>query len=255
MKSKHIVIVGGTSGSGRVLVRRFSEKQNLVSLLGRHPSPEVQQHFSGVSFYQVDLSDINNILKVINQLVLDNGEITYLIFYQRFRGNGDNWEGELQISLTATKMIIETCTELFDGSDENSIVVVSSLAGHLIHDEQPVSYHMAKAGLIQMVRYYAVMLGSRGIRVNCVSPSTVIKDETKQYYAEQEDLRKLYEKIIPLHRMGKAEDIADAIEFLCSDKASYITGQEIIVDGGLSLIGQSSLARHLGDLDNLKVTR
>ena len=255
MQSKHIVIVGGTSGSGRVLVRRFSEKQNLVSLLGRHPSPEVQQHIPGVSFYQVDLSDINNILKVINQLVADNGKISHLIFYQRFRGTGDNWEGELQISLTATKLIIETSTKLFDGSDENSIVVVSSLAGHLIHEEQPVSYHMAKAGLNQMVRYYAVMLGSRRIRVNCVSPATVIKDESKQYYTEQVDLRKLYEEIIPLHRMGTSEDIADVIEFLCSDKSSYITGQEIIVDGGLSLVGQASLARHLGGLDNLKVTR
>jgi len=254
MQSKHIVIVGGTSGSGRVLVRRSSEKQNLVSLLGRHPSPEVQQHLTGVSFYQVDLGDITDVLKVIKKFVADNGKITHLIFYQRFRGNGDNWEGEFQISLTATKLIIETCTELFDGSDENSIVVVSSIAGHLIHTEQPVSYHMVKAGLNQMVRYYAVMLGSRGIRVNCVSPSIVIKDESKQYYSEQGDLRKVYEKIIPLHRMGKAEDIADVIEFLCSNKSSYITGQEIIVDGGLSLIGQSSLASHLGNFDNKRIS-
>jgi len=252
MQTKHIVIVGGTSGSGRVLVRRLSEKQNLVSLLGRHPSPEVQQQISGVRFYQVDLGNTSDVLKVINKFVADNGKISHLIFYQRFRGNGDNWDGELQISLTASKLIIETCTELFDGSDENSIVVVSSLAGHLIHAEQPVSYHMAKAGLNQMVRYYAVMLGSRGIRVNCVSPSTVIKDESKQYYAEHGDLRKVYEKIIPLHRMGTAEDIADVIEFLCSNKSSYITGQEIIVDGGLSLIGQSTLAMQLRNPDNKK---
>lgn len=255
MPAKHIVIVGGTSGSGRVLVRRFSDKQDRVSLLGRHPSPEVLQQMPGVRFYQVDLWNPDDVLKVIPQFIAENGKITNLIFYQRFRGTGDNWEGELQISLTATKMIIETCTELFDGSDKNSIVVVSSLAGHLIHDEQPVSYHMAKAGLNQMVRYYAVMLGLRGIRVNCVSPSTVIKDESKKYYAEQNDLRKLYEEIIPLHRMGTAEDIADVIEFLCSAKSSYITGQEIIVDGGLSLVGQTSLARHMGNLDNLKVTR
>ena len=82
----------------------------------------------------------------------------------------------------------------------------------------------------------------------------MMKDESRQYYVEKEDLRKLYEKIIPLHRMGKAEDIADVIEFLCSDKASYITGQEIIVDGGLSLVGQSSLAKHLWDTNHLKIT-
>lgn len=254
MQSKHIVVVGGTSGSGRVLVRRFSEHQNRVSLLGRHPSPEVQQQFPGIRFYQVDLGNITDVLNVIKKFVADNGKITHLIFYQRFRGEGDNWEGELQISLTATKIIIEMCTELFDGSDENSIIVVSSTAGHLIHTEQPVGYHVAKAGLNQMVRYYAVMLGSRGIRVNCVSPSTVIKEESKQYYAEQENLRKVYEKITPLHRMGKAEDIADIIEFLCSDKSSFITGQEIIVDGGLSLIGQSALAKQWGNPDIINST-
>jgi len=252
MQSKHIVIVGGTSGSGRVLVRRFSEGQNRISLLGRHPSPEVQQQMPGVQFYQVELGNTSDVLKVIQKIVADNGKISHLIFYQRFRGSGDKWEGELQISLTATNLFIESCTDLFDGSDENSIVVVSSTAGHLIHIEQPVGYHVAKAGLNQMVRYYAVLLGSRGIRVNCVSPSTVIKEEAQQYCAEQEGLRKVYETITPLSRMGKAEDIADVIEFLCSAKSSFITGQEIIVDGGLSLIGQSTLAMQLGNPDSIK---
>jgi len=254
MQSKHIVIIGGTSGSGRVLVRRLSENQARVSLLGRHPSPEVQQHLPGVHFYSVDLRNISDVSDIINKIVVDNGKITHLIFFQRFREKENNWEGELQVSLTATKEIIEAGSEVFDESGENSIVVVSSIAGHLIHSEQPVGYHIAKSGLNQMVRYYAVTLGPRGIRVNCVSPSIMMKDESRQYYVEQEDLRKLYESIIPLHRIGKAEDIADVIEFLCSDKASYITGQEIIVDGGLSLVGQSSLAKHLWDMNHLKMT-
>ena len=127
MQSKHIVIIGGTSGSGRVLVRRLSENQARVSLLGRHPSPEVQQHLPGVHFYPVDLQNISTVLEVINKVVADNGKITHLIFFQRFREKENNWEGELQISLTATKEIIEAGTEVFDGSGENSIVVVSSI--------------------------------------------------------------------------------------------------------------------------------
>jgi hypothetical protein len=252
MRSKHVVIVGGTRGSGRVLVRRFSERYFAVSLLGRRPSPEVKHNLPGVFFYPVDLGDREGIRRVVNQLVAEHGRITSLIFYQRFRGSGEAWEGELSISLTATKQIIELCTESFDETGNMSVVIVGSAASHLIHDEQPVGYHIAKAGLNQMVRYYAVTLGLRGIRVNCVSPATLIKEESANYYAEQSELRSMYEKIIPLRRMGKAEDVADVIEFLCSDKASYITGQEIIVDGGLSLIGQSSLAQHLWVIDHLE---
>lgn len=245
MPSKHILIVGGTRGSGRVLVRRFAGNHDQISLLGRHPSPEVRQQLPGVHFFPVDLQDSNSISDVIDRVVKETGKITHLIFFQRFRGTDDDWQGELQISLTATRQIIEQSVDFFDPSQKNSIVIVSSMAAHFVHNEQPVSYHVAKAGLNQMVCYYAVTLGPRSIRVNCVSPSMVIKEESQQYYEENKDLRRLYEEIIPLRRMGTAEDIADAIEFLCSDKASYITGQEIVVDGGLSLRGQSSLARSL----------
>lgn len=255
MKHKHIVIVGGTSGSGRVLVRRFSEKHNIVSLIGRHSPPEVNLNLLGVYFYKVDLCDNILINEAIDQIVSDHGPISHLVFYQRFRGEGDDWFGEIQVSLTATKNIIEKLSVSFDNSIEKSIVVVGSLASHLIHDEQPVSYHMVKAGLNQMVRYYAVLLGSKGIRVNCVSPSTVIKEESKSFYAEQVNLRRLYEDITPLKRMGTSEDIADVVEFLCSIQSKYITGQEIMVDGGLSLVGQTSLARSLSKMDGLRVTR
>jgi NAD(P)-dependent dehydrogenase (short-subunit alcohol dehydrogenase family) len=247
MQSKHIVIVGGTSGGGRVLVRRFSKGHNMISLIGRHASPEVEQHLPGVRFYQVDLGKIPDVVNTIQKFVEDNGKITHLIFFQRFRGTGDSWEGEIQVSLTATKKIIETCSDLFDGSGENSIVVISSTAAHLVHTEQPVSYHVAKAGLNQMVRYYAVLLGPKGIRLNCVSPSTVIKEESKEFFANHPEICQTYESVTPLRRMGKSEDIADVVEFLCSKKSSFITGQEIIVDGGLSLIGQSTLVKQSGD--------
>lgn len=255
MRKKHVVIVGGTRGSGRVLVRRFSEGGQLISLLGRHPSLEVKRQLEGVCFYQVDLGDAAGVNKVIDQLIRENGKISCLIFYQRYREGGDDWVGEWQISLTATKMIIDQCIDNFDGLSDNAIVVVSTTASRFIHDEQPVSYHVAKAGLNQMVRYYAVTLGPKGIRVNCVSPSIVIKEESREFYTKQKELRHLYEKITPLRRMGNADDIADVIEFLCSDKSLFITGQEIVVDGGLSLVGQSSLARKLTNLKNLKVTR
>lgn len=106
-----------------------------------------------------------------------------------------------------------------------------------------------------MVRYYAVTLGPRRIRVNSVSPGTVLKDESKDFYLKNEQLYNLYKGIIPLGRMGTAEEVANVVAFLCSSKASFITGQNIVVDGGLSLIWQETLARKVASLDHLRVTR
>jgi NAD(P)-dependent dehydrogenase (short-subunit alcohol dehydrogenase family) len=94
-----------------------------------------------------------------------------------------------------------------------------------------------------------------GIRVNCVSPGTTVKDENRNFYKQNLSLRELYAGITPLRRMGTAEDVAAVVAFLCSKQAGFITGQNIIVDGGASLQWPESMARGLAALDTLPVTR
>ena len=121
--------------------------------------------------------------------------------------------------------------------------MVSSVADYYIAEEQPVGYHVAKAGLVQLARYYALTLGSRGIRVNIVSPCVVAKIEAKEYYDNNPELVAKFERFVPLGRMGNPDDIINAILFFASSKANYITGQNIVVDGGLTLRTHESLIR------------
>lgn len=254
-EKKHILIVGGTRGMGRALVKSFAEEGHTLSVIGRRQPSEADRQILGVCYWTVDLLNQEQLSQSLTEIISQNGKLTNLVFFQQYRGEGDEWEGEIETSLTATKNVIEALAGEFDDSIEKSIVIVSSVAGQYIAQEQPLSYHVAKAGINQMVRFYAVTLGSQGIRVNSVASGTMLKEESKHFYFQNEELHNLYKSIIPLGRMGTSEELANAIAFLCSPKSSFITGQTIVVDGGISLQWHESLARKLTPMSNLNVSR
>jgi NAD(P)-dependent dehydrogenase (short-subunit alcohol dehydrogenase family) len=240
MNNRHVLIVGGTRGIGHSLVKVFA-KNSIVSVIGRHPPMPSEKDMPNISYWATDLSDTRRLKKTLKAIILKNGKLGSLIFFQRYRGQGDTWAGEIAVSLTATKNIIEYLTDKFDDAAEKAIVIASSLASHYIVREQPVGYHVAKAGLNQLARFFAVNLAPREIRVNCVIYGAVLKEELRDFYLKHKKLHALYKNITPLGRMALPKDIANAVQFLCSEKASFITGQNLVIDGGLTLIGQESL--------------
>lgn len=258
MKAKnrqHTLIVGGTRGIGRVLVKILSEHKQAVSVIGRRPPLfEKDKKLADVNYETLDLREQSRFSKVFDEIIRKNGRLDNLIFFQRFRGDEDDWQGELDVTLTATKKIIDLVSGRFN-TRGGSIVITSSVASYFIADEQPLSYHVGKAGLNQLVRYYAVKLGANGIRVNAICPGTVLKEESKEFYRRNRKLMNLYKKIIPLGRMGASEDVTNLAAFLCSPQASFLTGQTIILDGGLSIRNHESIARKLVSLDQIKITR
>ncbi len=245
MQRMHSLIIGGTRGIARALVKKWSEEGHLLSVIGRRQPAEDGWQLPNVHYWSADLLDSERLMSVLAEIIRQNGRLNNLVFFQRYRGEGDNWACEIELNLTVTKKVIERLVDEFADAGEKSVVIISSVASDFILDEVPVSYHVAKAGQNHLVHYYAVTLASRGFRVNSVSPAIVMKEEARNYYLQNEPLHDLYKTIIPLGRMGSSEDIANAIGFLCSENASFITGQNIVVDGGLSLRSQQSLARKL----------
>lgn len=248
MNDQHCLIVGGTRGLGREIANLFAQQGRRISVFGRRAPNADEANSANISHWTLDVTDTPAVTTALQEAVKKNGPINYLVFLQRYRGEGDKWDGEISTSVTATQRLIELAVPQFTTTGDRSVVLVSSIADTFISASQPVGYHVAKAALVQMTYYYAVVLGPKGIRVNCVSPCTMVKDENSNFYMKNDQPRKLFETVIPLGRMGTSKDAAQAVNFFCRPESSFITGQKITVDGGVSLLSQEALARQVTGL-------
>lgn len=244
---KHVLIFGGTKGLGRATARLFAGAGELVSVIGRNPpaGKPNNKEAADIQYFKFDLGQPEQINGTLEKIFADRSLPDNLVFCQRYRGKEDDWAGEWAVSLTATKKAIDFWVGKLPEKRDGAIVITSSLAGEFIVPEQPLSYHLAKAALNQLIRYYAVTLGAKGVRVNGVSPGLLVKEESRDFFSQNKPLSELYRQITPLGRLITAEEIAAVIFFLCSPDASAITGQNLVVDGGLCLRGQAALAKEL----------
>jgi NAD(P)-dependent dehydrogenase (short-subunit alcohol dehydrogenase family) len=241
----HSLIVGGTKGLGRVITRLLAQRGDAVSVFGRSEVAEADRAAGEVDSYQLDITDTAEVAAAIGQLVAKRGPLNYCVFLQRYRGKDDAWAGEIATTLTATKNIVDMLVPHMSKSADKGLVMVSSVFARYVGEGQAVSYHVAKAGLDQLMRFYALNLGGEGVRCNGVTPFTFLKEESRQFYFDNQEIMTVYKEMIPLRRMGTTEDSANAIVFLCSDKSAFLTGQNITVDGGLSLVWPESLVRRM----------
>ena len=251
----HTLVIGGSKGIGRTLVRSLADDGQVVSVISRS-EPAGLSELPFVRAWTADVADADALDTALSSALSAHGPVSGAALLQRYRGDGDDWAGELATSLTATRVVLDWVGEHRQLEAEGtSVIVIGSAAGSFIASEQPVSYHVAKAGISQMVRYYAVALGSKGVRVNAISPGTIVKEESQSFYGNNPELERLYRDIIPLGRMGTARDVANLAMFLLSDRASFLTGQNIVLDGGVSLHWHEALARRVSPLRDLNVSR
>lgn len=240
---KKVFIIGASSPAAMATANIFLKKKYEVHLTSRSKINK-----SGFIFYQLDLNSKKEIKNLFNKL--DKNKILFdsIIFFQRARENKENFEKELNVSIKATKEIINLFSKTCTLDYQKSVTILSSAAAENIATEQGLAYHISKAAMNQLIRYYAVKLGCKNIRVNGVQPALIYKERAKVYYEKNSSLIDLYQSIVPLKRMGTVDDIAKLVYFLSSGDAAYITGQIIKIDGGLGLHESASL----GNIVNIK---
>ena len=247
MSGQHVVVVGGTRGLGRIVVENFLARGCSVSVISRRQPPEFVEG-PHLRHFAADLEKPESFGGLPAQIRDALGPISYLVLSQRFRGEGDPWVGEIQVGLTASRNLIEGFMTHFTDAGDRAIGVVSSAYAEFVGSSQPVGYHVVKSGLNAMVRYYAVTLGRKGIRVNAIMPLTHLKPESRADYEKNEQLMEVFRRLVPLGRMGTAEESANALDFLCSERASFINGQSLFLDGGVSVVFQEEVAKNFSGL-------
>ena len=231
--NKRVLVCGGSDGIGLGIARAFEGLGATVSITGTRNADTYANDFTGFGFYQLDVQDSESIASLrshFDQLdVLVNSVGAVLWKKAEFERAG--FEKILSINLSGAMELYMAFQELLRDSG-GSIVSIDSVASINPAINNP-AYSASKAGLVQLTRSLAKKWGPEGIRVNTVAPGLVPTKMTVNQAGPEQEAQ--FSKVNPIGRFGTPDDIAGAAVFLASPLASYITGQQIIVDGGLTL--------------------
>jgi NAD(P)-dependent dehydrogenase (short-subunit alcohol dehydrogenase family) len=234
------VVTGGASGIGRAVAELFAARGAKVAVLDRDGAgaTEAASAIGGHGF-EVDVRDGDAVARAIDEAASRLGGLTILV---NNAGVGDLrplhtvdervWRRLLDVNLTGTYHGMRYTIPKMVDAGGGAIVNVASLSG-LSPTRNEAPYSAAKAAVIALTKSGALEYGP-AVRVNCVAPGFV-RTALTAIWDDHPDAFAPIRGAIPLQRIGEAEEIAELIAFLCSDRASYITGQTIVIDGGLSL--------------------
>lgn len=187
-------------------------------------------------FQQADVTDSIKIEALAKEIADKEGAIDFLVNNAGItrdnlllRLKEEDWDAVLNINLKGAYICTKAVARCMLKQRKGAILNIASVVGEIGNPGQ-ANYVAAKAGLIGFTKSIAKELGSRGIRVNALAPGFIATGMTEGLPSE---LKQKYLEAIPLGRFGSAEEVAEAACFLLSDRASYITGQVLNIDGGL----------------------
>jgi len=257
---KVAVVTGAARGIGKNIARILGEAGATVVICDLDKATletteaELCAASLDVSSMVVDLSRSQAAHSVIQDVVQKTGKLDILVNNARsgkrmafLDENEVTWDETMAVTLKAAFFCSQEAIRVMKTKDSGGVIVnISSVAALAVSQESP-SYHIAKAGLLQATRLLAVNGGPYGVRVNALLPGFVVQDEHQPRYRSpnNQSYRETAEYCHPLGRTGFSADIANAVSFLCSENASFITGQCLTIDGGLLLQDPSCLAFRL----------
>jgi Tropinone reductase 1 len=243
LNNKKVLVTGGTKGIGLAVVKEFLELGAEVSVVARNTSGLVEKLRSNKLFViEGDLADAMFRKKIIHTINDRWGKLDVLVnnvgtnIRKKFIDySEEEYRRLFEINLFGMIDLTQQSFSILKSSGNASVINVASVAGSVDVQSGP-PYGMTKAAIIQLSRHLAAEWAEHHIRVNTVSPWYIETPLTESVLSQPDRLEKILTRT-PMARVGQPKEVASLIAFLAMDKSSYITGQNIMVDGGMSVKG------------------
>ena len=258
LTAKTVVVTGGSSNIGRAIALAFAAEGSNVVIAdiddkkGTQVAKQISEQSGKVLFVKTDVTDHILVNRMINKAIDTFGQIHILVncvgwtidrmFIEKERSE---WEKEVNINLWGCINCTRAVVEHMINNKYGKIINISSDAGRIGEFREAV-YSACKGGIIALSKSLAKEVGRYGITVNVVCPGVIIPDDSEMgemsmWKGEMADIftpavREKVIKAYPLRRLGEAQEIANAVIFLASQAADYITGQTLSVSGGYTMI-------------------
>ncbi|RLQ97252.1 3-oxoacyl-ACP reductase FabG [Falsibacillus albus] len=244
LNEKVAVITGAANGIGFAAAKRFSEEGAKVALadydaeIGEKRVGELKEQGYDAAFFQVDVAERESIDRMVEQVISTYGKIDILINNAGITRDGmlaklstSDFQQVIDVNLTGVFHCTQAVLPYMVQSGKGKIISTSSVSG-IYGNVGQTNYAAAKAAIVGMTKTWAKELGRKGINVNAVAPGFT---ETNMVAKVPEKVIEQMKSMIPLQRLGKPEDIANAYLFLASDESDYVNGTVLHVDGGIMM--------------------
>jgi 3-oxoacyl-[acyl-carrier protein] reductase len=241
LKDKNIIVTGASGGIGNSIVEKLSQNGANILATGTRIEKlkELKEKFSNIKILKFDISQHEKIEEFIENAtkelggsldcIVNNAGIT--IDNLTIRMSLEEWSKVININLTSTFLMCKYSIKKMLRNKSGKIINITSVVGHTGNVGQ-ANYTASKAGIVAMSKSLAIEYAKKNINVNCISPgfiSTTMTDQIDEKFKETIIAK------IPSNRLGKPEDIANAVNFLSSDQSDYINGETLHVNGGMYL--------------------
>jgi 3-oxoacyl-[acyl-carrier protein] reductase len=245
LSGKTTIVTGGSRGIGNAIVAEFLREGAVVHALSRKPPENLAELESlaattggAVHWRSADVTDEEELGKAVEAIMGEAGAVHVLVNNAGITRDGlifrmptADWDAVLRANLTSAFFTCRLVARIMVKQRSGSIVNIASVSG-IMGNAGQTNYAASKAGLIGFSKSLAREVAPRGVRVNVIAPGFIATDMTRGL---GDKVREAFLAQIPLGRMGSAGEVAALAAFLASDRSSYVTGQVIPVDGGLSM--------------------
>lgn len=233
---KIAVITGAYKGSGKKISELFLRNNYRIYSLDKNYSSNIKI-LGNNTLYKIDISNVSQIKKFIKFIKKRETKIDCLVNNAgvTLKKKNNNleiyWKKTLSINLDSIFFLSELLVPLLKKSSNASIVNISSISSKIAMSNNP-AYNASKAGVLSLTSSQALDYSNYNIRANAICPGYIKTDMTKKSFKSKKLKNERLDRLM-IKRYGSPEEVADLVYFLCGEKAKYINGQDVIIDGGL----------------------